>query len=174
MRGSFLLAFVALAVQGLAVVQADLNQDDVSVRNFLQDFDSSLKGRFIAAFIDLNGDGKPEAIVYLMSSQWCGSGGCTTLVLERGSNSWRIVSEVSITWPPIRVLRMKFNGWRSVAVWVQGGGIQPGYEGELRFDGKTYPTNPSMAPARPITGEAEGQVVIQPSSSRQRNGIRRE
>ena len=87
MRRSFLLAFVALTVQRLAAPQAGLNQDDVSVRSFLQYFDNSLKDRFVAAFVDLNGDGRPEAVVRLTSSHWCGSGGCTTLVLERDSDS---------------------------------------------------------------------------------------
>lgn len=37
--------------------------------------------RYALARIDLNGDGS-EAIVYLAGGQWCGSGGCTLLVLS--------------------------------------------------------------------------------------------
>ena len=44
----------------------------------------------------------------------------------------------------------------------QGGGIQPGYEAELRFDGKTYPANPSVPPARPLKGKPEGEMLIAP------------
>src|SRR5439155_16099022 len=111
----------------------------VAVRRFLQGFDSDLKGRFAVAFADLNGDGKAEAIVHLTSNDWCGSGGCTTLVLVRDGDSWKILTKITITRPPIRALKTTSNGWRSIAVWVQGGGIQPGYESELRFNGKTYP-----------------------------------
>ena len=132
----------------------------------LQSFDSGLTGRFIASFTDLNGDGKPEAIVHLTSNEWCGSGGCTTLVLVPDDDSWRVLSEISISRPPIRVLSTKSNGWRSIGVWVQGGGIQIGYEAELRFDGKKYPANPSVAPARPIVGKIEGEVVIPASIGR--------
>jgi hypothetical protein len=45
-------------------------------------------------------------------------------------------------------------------VWVQGGGIQPGYEAELRFDGNAYPSNPSVIPARPLVNRPHGQIVI--------------
>ena len=163
MRKSHLLALIALTIPGFVAAQSGRYQDDVSLRRFLHGFDSSLKDRFVAAFTDLNGDGKPEAIVHLTSNEQCGSGGCTTLVLVRDGDSWRVLGNISITRPPIRVLTTKSNGWRNIAVWVQGGGIQPGHEAELRFDGKTYPTNPSVPPARPIIGRAEGQVVI-PSS----------
>jgi len=160
MRRSHLLALIAFTIPVFVAAQPAQNQDDVSVRRFLQGFDSGLKDRFVAAFTDLNDDGKPEAIVHLTSSEWCGSGGCTTLVLARDGDSWRVLAKISVTRPPIRVLTTKSNGWHDIAAWVQGGGIQPGYEAELRFDGKRYPANASVAPARPILGKAEGEVVI--------------
>jgi hypothetical protein len=131
-----------------------------SLRAFLEGFDRDLKGRFTYALVDLNGDGKPEAVVYLMGNDWCGSGGCTTLILVRDGDSWRLLTKVAISRPPIRVLVTKSNGWRSIGVWVQGGGIQPGYEAELRFDGKTYPANPSTLSARPVTGTPDGETLI--------------
>jgi len=133
-----------------------------SLRTFLQRFDGDLHGRFIDAFVDLNGDGKSEAVVYLMSNDWCGSGGCTTLVLVRHGQSWKLMTKVTITNPPIRLFTTKSNGWRSIGVWVQGGGIQPGYEAELRFDGKRYPANPSIPPARRLPGNPDGQMLIAP------------
>jgi hypothetical protein len=152
--------------------QSAHNQDDLSARArqslrlFLQSFDNDLKDRFVAALADLNGDRIPEAIVYLTSNNWCGSGGCTTLILVRDADSWRLLTKIPITRPPLRVLTRRSNGWRNLGVWVQGGGIQPGYEAELLFDGKTYPTNPSMPPARPLVGKAKGEAVISPSVGR--------
>ena len=134
-----------------------------SVRAFLQKFDSDLKDRFVSVFADLNDDGTPEAIVYLTSNDWCGSGGCTMLILARDADTWRLLTKVAVTRPPIRVLARRSNGWRSLVVWVQGGGVQPGYEAELRFDGKTYPTNPSTSPNRRSYGIAEVETLI-PSS----------
>jgi hypothetical protein len=131
-----------------------------SLRIFLQAFDDDETTRFVAAFSDLNGDGRPEAIVYLVSNRWCGSGGCNTLVLTQDDKSWKILTKITITNPPIRVLDARSNGWRSLGVWVQGGGIQPGYEAEIQFNGKTYPRNPSVPPARKLTTKVVGEVLI--------------
>lgn len=131
-----------------------------SLKGFLRTLDDNKATRYIAAFRDLNGDGMPEAIVYLMGKSWCGSGGCNTLILERNGSSWRIVTNIRITRRPIRVLTKKSHGWCSLGVWVQGGGIQPGYEAELLFNGKSYPRNPSVPPARRLEGNPEGKVVI--------------
>jgi hypothetical protein len=47
-------------------------------------------------------------------------------------------------------------------VWVQGGGIQPGYTTELQFDGMTYAGNPSIAPPSVAGGEIvlDGSHVV--------------
>lgn len=144
-----------------------------SLKRFLQDYvrTASLHDdktpRYIAAFVDLNGDGKNEAIVYLVGRWWCGSGGCPTLILASKGSSYSVVSDISITQLPIRVLTNTSNGWHNIGVRVQGGGIQPGYEAELRFNGKTYPENPSVPPARRLTAKAAGKIVINSSQ----NGI---
>jgi|SRR5208283_1249961 len=116
--------------------------------------------RYVSALVDLRDDGKREAIIYITDADWCGSGGCTTLVLEPENSSYRIITEMTIVRLPIRVLKTKTNGWHDLGVWVQGGGIQPGYEAWLSFDGQTYPTNPSMAPDPPSKKRAPGKVVI--------------
>lgn len=134
-----------------------------SLRRFLQNRYDDRAMRYIAGFCDLDGDGTPEAIVYLISQNWCGSGGCSTLILSQRAGAWTVITKVSITRPPIRLLKTTSKGWRDLGVWVQGGGIQPGYEALLRFDGSTYPKNPSTPPARPLGGNVAGQVII-PSS----------
>jgi len=155
---SSLLAIICLA-EAQGTPGAPLSAQQGSLKRVLQSLDDSKSTRYIAAFRDINDDGTPEAIVYLIGRKWCGSGGCNTLILARDGTSWRIVATITITRPPIRVLRDTSNGWHSIGVWVQGGGIQPGYEAELRFDGKTYPRNPSVPPARRLEKPA-GEVVI--------------
>jgi len=61
---------------------------------------------------------------------------------------------------PIRVLSTKTNGWHDLGVGVAGGGIQPGYEARLRFDGRTYPSNPTVPPAQELKAKVEGKIVI--------------
>jgi hypothetical protein len=166
MRTLHLVAWIVWVALALTAAQSSPNQDDVTVRRFLQRFDADLKDQYIAAFADLNDDGKMEAIIHLTSTDWCGTGGCTTLVLVRDGDSWRVLTKISITRPPIRVLKTKSNGWHSIGVWAGGGGIQPGYEAELPFNGKTYPSNPSVAPARRVVGRPDGEVAIPSSTQR--------
>src|SRR5436190_1567725 len=109
------------------------------------------------------GTKKNEAIVYLMGGEWCGSGGCTMLILASEASSFRVVTKITITRPPIRVLSSTSHGWHSIGVWVAGGRIEPAFEAELSFDGKSYPGNPSVPPARRLAAQVAGNVVI-PSS----------
>ena len=94
----------------------------------------------------LNDDGVKEVIVHVTCQSLCGTGGCPTLILVPLKSSFRIVSRIGITRPPIRVLESKSNGWHDITVWVQGGGIQPGYEADLPFDGESYAPNPTVPP----------------------------
>jgi hypothetical protein len=57
-------------------------------------------------------------------------------------------------------LKTKSHGWHDITVWVQGGGIQPGYEAFLFFDGKRYPNNPTVPPAGAASQKLEGNTVI--------------
>ena len=131
---------------------------EASLQQFLSAWDKESTSHMIA-FEDLNEDGKLEAIVYLTEG-WCGSGGCNTLILKQDGSSWKIVTNMTIVNLPIRVLATRSHGWHSIGVWVQGGGIQPGYEAELIFNGKTYPTNPTVPPARKLKGKPTGKVVL--------------
>jgi hypothetical protein len=154
---SLLLCACATKTQGPDATSPAAEQ---SLKRFLQTLDDSKTTRYIAAFRDLNNDGKPEAIVYLLGSNWCGSGGCNTIILAHDDNSWRVVTNISLTRPPIRLLASTSHGWSNLGVWVQGGGTQPGYEAELLFDGKSYPKNPSVAPAQRLMEKADGEVII--------------
>jgi hypothetical protein len=116
--------------------------------------------RFWSAMIKSHGIKKDEIVVYFSGRLWCGSGGCSMLILEPDGATFKVIGEETIVRPPIRVLRSQSNGHFDIGVWVQGGGIQPGYEAQLRFDGKSYPSNPSVAPARRLAGTTAGRVLI--------------
>jgi hypothetical protein len=132
------------------------------LRQYLKDHDveNDIPVRYVTAFVDLNDDGVKEVIVHLISQSVCGTGGCPTLVLAPTQSSFRIISRITITRPPIRVLEMKSNGWHDLTVWVQGGGIRPGYEADLPFDGESYATNPTVSPAHRLTPKTAGRTVI--------------
>jgi hypothetical protein len=71
---------------------------------------------------DLNEDGSNELIVWLTGSDWCGTGGCTTLILDRQSNGWRILAKLPTTRTPIIALKSKSDGWADLSVVQSGGG----------------------------------------------------
>lgn len=161
-----IINFIFLAAGCLAqsVHQPSPSQKD-SLKKFVQEYvsdprvDDDETARYSSAFVDLKNDGTEEVIVHLSGRSWCGSGGCVTLILAPEGSGYRVVTEATITRPPIRVLSISSHGWHDLSVWVGGGGIQP-YEAELRFDGKTYPSNPTVPPARRLLNKVSGKVVI--------------
>lgn len=82
------------------------------------------------------------------------------LVLEPRGDSFRIVTNTTITNLPICVMDTTSHGWHDLSVWVRQGGVEPGYQVRLRFDGKAYPTNPSVHPAQKLGGDEIGKIVI--------------
>lgn len=114
--------------------------------------------QFKSAFVDLKDDGRFDALVYISGSGWCGTGGCRLVILAPNQSTYRVITATTITWPPIRVLKSKTNCWHDIGVWVQGGGIQPGYEAKLKFNGKKYPSNPSLI--QRSKGKTAGQTLI--------------
>ncbi len=136
-----MVRYIAGAIFSIVLVGncfATTQSPSESIKVFLNAFDDDKSTRYIGVFRDLNNDGAPEAIVYLMGNKWCGSGGCTTLILTQDGNSWKIIKRITISQLPIRVLSRKSNGWHDIGVWTRGGGAIDGYESVLSFKGKNY------------------------------------
>lgn len=116
--------------------------------------------RTISVPVDLNNDGAPETIVYLIGTDWCGSGGCTMLVLTTENGHYKVITKTTITRLPVRLLNSRTNGWSDIAVTVQGGGILQPYEARLRFNGTKYPGNPTVPPAQELLPRMPGTTLI--------------
>ena len=174
--GAPLLAILSFASNVLAqsVQHPPANEPD-PLRAFLQKylgkpypaFEQEGATRYSSAFVDLNDDGAKEVIVYLSGRGWCGSGGCVMLILSPEAGSYRVITKATVTRLPIRVLGTKSNGWHDLSVEVAGGGIQQGYPAELSFNGKTYPENPTVPPAHPLSEKVQGKTVISESTKDQ-------
>ena len=103
--------------------------------------------RYFAAAINLNVEGYPEIIVHVVGDTVCGSGGwCDTLVFTPSGTAFRHVATIRSTRPPIRVSPVRSHDWRNLIVTVSGGDGRP-RDVELRYDGTSYPSNPTTAPA---------------------------
>ena len=114
---------------------------------------------------DLNGDGIKEVVVYVADDRYCGTGGCKLLILEPLSGGgYRRVMDATITRPPIRQLSTRSHGWSDIGVLVVGGGIMKAYEARLRFDGRAYPSNPTVPAAKPVEN-VQGRTLIGPAAA---------
>lgn len=98
------------------------------------------KTDYLEAWRDLNGDQIKDAVVLLQGTEWCGSGGCTMLIYHaKNDHSLTLVTKTTVTNTPIYQLSTKQNGWSDLSVYSKGIG-----QVKLSFDGKSYPSNPSL------------------------------
>ena len=110
--------------------------------------------RVAAAPVALGPGPAHAVVVYLTGRGWCGSGGCTTLVLAPAGDSYRAAGRIPVTQPPISVLPSTHHGWADLGVWFRD--ARGAREAVLRYDGRRYRGNPSRAPvARTV-----GRVVL--------------
>src|SRR5579862_5825833 len=120
--GGLLMSMLAVIFSGLAIAQLQTmsrSAVEESVRAFVGEYVKSSGpdasgARFTDAFIDLDGDGLDEVIVYLTGRNWCGTSGCSTLILKRRGKSFRMVTRIVATRPPIRALKEVHHGWRTL------------------------------------------------------------
>jgi hypothetical protein len=89
---------------------------------------------------DLDRDAAMEVVAHITGPQWCGSGGCTTLILDEGKCGLSVAYRIPVANPPIRTLSTSSNGMRDLAVLVTGGGVAAHYA-PARFDGQRYVIN---------------------------------
>lgn len=105
--------------------------------------------RYSFANVRLNGKLPTQVFVYLTGPGWCGSGGCTALLLAPAGGSFRVIDRFTLARLPIYVLPSTSHGWHDLTMPVGGGGAVKGHGALLRFNGQEYPTNPSTAPVAP-------------------------
>lgn len=122
----------------------DFLKDDLS---FLKDNDR----KFQFYKIDLNGDGNDEIFVRFMGPYFCGSGGCTFLLLDKYGE---IITRFTVTRAPIFVESNKINDWSLLLV------KDSGVFKELTFKDGSYPSNPSMLPKAPYDAPSGHAQVL--------------
>lgn len=136
--------------------QSTDEQTAANLQNFLMSYTSSdyeilteNDKRFQFYEADLNGDGNKEIFVRFMGPYFCGSGGCTFLLLDKYAE---IITKFTVTRAPIYIEQEKRNGWSFLLV------KDSGVFKELVFENGSYPNNPSVLPKAPYdapSGHAE-------------------
>jgi hypothetical protein len=147
LRGSLLESMESFLRQDLAPAEGTLPTESDSTE-------------YLYGLADLNGDGVGEVVVFVMGKGWCGSGGCRMFVLQQSGQTFRKVAATTVTRTPIRVLESESNGWKDLSVRVAGGGIVPGYDARLSFNGNTYPSNPTLSTIPKVIDPSTGFVVV--------------
>lgn len=94
----------------------------------------SLSRRYNYVQVDLNNDTKKEILVGLIGPYFCGSGGCTVLLL---TNHGDIITQFSVVKYPINIDTESTNGWSNLIL------HSGGEDRIVKFDGTSYPANPS-------------------------------
>jgi hypothetical protein len=113
-----------------SILKADLASMDSSAR------------KFVFSEIDLNADGQNEIFVGFTGSYFCGSGGCTIMLLD---SKGQVITQFTVSEYPVIVDNNKTNGWSDLIINSNGNNHL------MKFDGKKYPSNPSVQPVFKMT-----------------------
>lgn len=102
-------------------------------------------GPYDFAGVDLNGDGKSEAIVLFSGADWCQKTGCSLVVFQEEQVGYRPVSHITSARPPVLIGPEASFGWRDLMA-NTGGGNAAVRTVRLGFSGKGYPANALLQP----------------------------
>lgn len=136
-------AVETVATTDTVAVPAAVETINAALRTILKDdLDKDLipaeERKFMYAERDLDGDGVNEYFVAPRGSYFCGSGGCTVFLMR---NDGSLITRFTVVDFPFYVLPVKDKGMNRLVMRSAGD-----YH-LMKFDGKTYPANPSVVSA---------------------------
>jgi len=139
------IIYSALLLLGMSTLATAQSNALSSIKKFLKTTypsTSETSRNFVYNEIDLNDDGKNEYIVGLTGGDWCGSGGCTMLVL---TNTFKLNTKMTVVEFPVYIgapatteVTKKYSN-----IYIQN---RDGSVSKMAWTGVKYPTNPSTAP----------------------------
>lgn len=100
--------------------------------------------------VDLNNDQKKETFVNLYTPYFCGTGGCTVLLLD---NNLKLMNRFTVTETPLYIDPAFENNWKVIYVKSKG------QWKSLTYTKGKYPNNPSVLKNSEV-GPKEGSVII--------------
>jgi hypothetical protein len=123
-------------------------------------------------YVDLNGDGKPEVIVYLSGRYFCGTGGCQVLIFKLVGKEYKSLSGMGLVRPPFIVTEAKSNKYKNLVMYSRNYGVRKGDYGDFysfNFNGKNYPGAADSAVRLKATSTIRGKVYF---DDKKINGIK--
>lgn len=131
---------------------------DGSVRGTLAEMKAPLYSGYEFRRIDLNKDGRRDALVLFKTpyGYWCGTHGCTMLVMEAHNDHFTLVNSIQPVRAPVYSTDSETNGWKDIIIRVSGR-WDDAKDVAAKFDGKAYPIDP--ADIEPASGEEMDSVA---------------
>ncbi len=116
-------------------------------------------------YLDKTVDGGPAhpriTLIFMTDPGWCGSGGCTIIVLEPLSDGYAFLGHMTVSYAPVRILSSRSHGMPDIGVRVRGDDVDdPAREVAVPFNGVRYAPDPTMPPSRPVDSAAHGELVF--------------
>lgn len=123
--------------------------------------------RYLYGYPALGAPGTRHALVLLVGPEWSGTGGATALLFEGKENpkgerqtfTYRLLAKMSPINAPFLLGPGTSHGLKNITTLVSGGGARAHYV-TLKFDGKTYPTNPTVAESTPAGTTLSGTALL--------------
>ena len=157
-----LLLAIALAVTAAAPATGQPRRNAAfhafMLERFGEDLAADRDARYTLAWADLDGDRRPEALVYLNARSFCGPAGCRLYVYRPEQGGWYQETSVFDVRPPFTILNTRTGGWRDLTVSRAGGGTGILRHGEYGYDA---PAAGRPGPGRVvITGNERGRPLF--------------
>lgn len=102
--------------------------------------------------IDLNNDGKKEIFVNFMTPYFCGTGGCSILLLN---DKIEPITKFTVTRTPIYVEKVAENEWRALLTQSEGKWRK------LIYKDNSYPINPSMVETSKDAASEDAEILFE-------------
>lgn len=112
-----------------------LTLDEMFMDDLSKDLIEKSSRKFKFFEYDLNDDQKNEIFVGLTGPYFCGSGGCTLLLLN---SEGKLITKFTVTQSPISIANTKSEGWKDLVLHSNRRDYL------IRFNGDSYPSNPSV------------------------------
>ena len=146
---------------------AHTNKDptDKALINSIQQYVNQRQGpantRFEYVRIDLNDDGRRDAIVMmkLPYSFWCKEEGCRTVIFEADSGSFDVTTEMTLVRGPILISESKTNDWKDIII-REDARARDARHVLMQYNGASYPSYTDRQPTFSVLREFSGQRVL--------------
>ena len=97
--------------------------------------------------------------VYLVAPSLCGTGGCSAAIFKEGNGDYNLLSRFSLVNNPVIISNSKTKGYKDIIMNVYGGGIES-FFALIKYDGTTYPSNPSIQPKVNPGTKVKGIAIV--------------